>query len=545
MMSENFTLEANIADPVNRRMGYGIVRVKDGKIDTIEMTGEVKDGLPYLMPGFIDAHIHIESSMLTPPAFAKIAVRHGTIATVSDPHEIANVCGIVGVRYMVELGRKSGFHFFFGAPSCVPATSFETAGATLSVEDIIQLFEEKSTYYLSEMMNYPAVLARDPLVMDKIEAAKIYGLPVDGHAPGLKGEDAAKYATAGITTDHECTSLEEALDKIAAGMHIIIREGSAAKNYDALHSLIKEHPHRVMFCSDDKHPDDLLRGHINQLVTRSIQLGYELMDVLNIACVNPVKHYQLKTGLLQRGDKADMILVGDLKDFRVISAWITGKEVFDGNQVHLPEVKIPPINSFGIAPIKMDDLKLHLKNGKANVIVAIDGSIVTASKEYEMSDGLFEKDLEHDILKIVVVNRYTKATPAIALIYGFGMKRGAIASSVAHDSHNIVAIGTNDADLTSCINQVINAKGGVAASDGDTHHIVPLPIGGLMSDLDADSVGHAYETLDHFVKKELGSTLSAPFMTLSFMALLVIPSLKLSDKGLFDGTTFQFYELQP
>jgi len=545
MRSENFTLEANIVDPVNRRKGYGTVKVKDGKIDTIEMTGEVKDGLPYLMPGFIDAHIHIESSMLTPPSFAKIAVRHGTIATVSDPHEIANVCGIEGVRYMVELGKKSGFNFFFGAPSCVPATGFERAGATLTVEDIIQLFEEKSTCYLSEMMNYPAVLARDPLVMDKIEAAKIYGLPVDGHAPGLKGEEAAKYAAAGISTDHECTTLEEALDKIAAGMGIIIREGSAAKNYDALHSLIATHPHRVMFCSDDKHPDDLLRGHINQLATRSLQYGYELMDVLNIACVNPVKHYQLNTGLLQRGDKADMIMVEDLENFRVISTWIKGREVFDGEKVNLPNVNIPQINSFGIIPILIDDLKLQLKNGKANIIVAIDGSIITESKEYMMSEGFFESELEHDILKIVVVNRYNQTAPAVAMIHGYGLKRGAIASSVAHDSHNIVAVGTNDDDLTSCINQVITAKGGVAASDGETHHIVPLPIGGLMSDLDGETIGHAYETLDHFVKNTLGSSLSAPFMTLSFMALLVIPSLKLSDKGLFDGTTFKFTPLQP
>ena len=544
MRSENFTLEANIVDPVNRRMGFGTIKVKDGKIDTIEMTGEVKDGLPYLMPGFIDAHIHIESSMLTPPAFAKIAVRHGTIATVSDPHEIANVCGIEGVRYMVDLGKKSGFHFFFGAPSCVPATTFESAGATLTVEDIIQLFEEESTCYLSEMMNYPAVLARDRLVMDKIEAAKIYGLPVDGHAPGLKGEEAAKYAAAGISTDHECTTLEEALDKIAAGMHIIIREGSAAKNYGALHSLIPKHPHRVMFCSDDKHPDDLLRGHINQLVTRSLQHGYELMDVLNIACVNPVKHYNLKTGLLQRGDIADMILVQDLENFHVLTTWIKGREVFDGKLVYLPSVNIPTINSFGITPILNEDLKLQIKNGKANIIVAIDGSIITASKEAMMDECFFEGDLERDILKILVVNRYTPSAPAIALIHGFGMKRGAIASSVAHDSHNIVAVGTNDADLTSCINQVINAKGGVAASDLDTQHIVPLPIGGLMSDLDGETVGHDYEILDHFVKNNLGSTLSAPFMTLSFMALLVIPSLKLSDKGLFDGTTFKFTALQ-
>ncbi len=544
MASTSFTLETNIIDPVNRRMGFGKTIVENGRIRSIDLEGPVLEGQPYLMPGFIDAHVHIESSMLTPPAFARIAVRHGTVATVSDPHEIANVCGIEGVRYMVELGKKSGFKFYFGAPSCVPATSFETSGAGLPLSDIRVLFENKDVHYLAEMMNYPAVLAHDPLVIDKIQLAQEYGLPVDGHAPGLKGKVAAQYAAAGITTDHECTALDEARDKIECGMQILIREGSAAKNYSALHSLIGSHPDQVMFCSDDKHPDDLLRGHINQLVIRSLDLGYDLLDILSISCVHPVKHYNLDVGLLQPGDYADMILIDSLASWNVISTWINGYKVYDASGVHLPDTSIPVINSFGISSILISDVWLDLQNGKANIIQAINGAIVTEHDQEVMDAGIFESDTSRDILKIVVVNRYQPAKPAVALIRGFGLKNGAIASSVAHDSHNIVAVGTNDADLTACINEVISHRGGIAATKFHEHRSLALPIGGLMSEKSGEEVGHAYESIDLFVKEEMGCVLDAPFMTLSFMALLVIPSLKLSDLGLFDGKKFQFTTVQ-
>lgn len=544
MMSHHFSLETNIIDPVNRRIGFGKVDVNHGQLTKVEIIGLSQPGIPYLLPGLIDAHIHIESSMLTPPAFAAIAVRHGTVATVSDPHEIANVCGIEGVRYMVDLGRRSGFKFYFGAPSCVPATPFETAGSDLLLSDIRELFHHQEVHYLAEMMNYPAVLANDPLVMDKISLAKEYHLPVDGHAPGLKGKDALKYASAGITTDHECITLDEALDKIKAGMQIIIREGSAAKNYNALHTLIRIHPDAVMFCSDDKHPDDLLKGHINQLVMRSLDEGYDLFDILQIACINPVHHYHLDVGLLQPGDPADMILVKDLSSFEILSTWISGKHVFDGNRVFLPEINPSIINKFGIAGMDTNSIQLHLKSGKANVIEAIDGSLMTGHDHEMMNEGLFEGNTDRDILKIVVVNRYVTAQPAIALIRGFGMKTGAIGSSVAHDSHHIVAIGTNDADLAACINEIIYHKGGVAATMGKEHLILPLPIGGLMSTQNGETVGKTYELVDQFAKNKLGCRISAPFMTLSFMALLVIPSLKLSNLGLFDGGQFQFIKLQ-
>jgi len=542
-MNNSFSISSNVIDLHQRRIFYGMLEVKDGRIASINDTGDERKDSPYLLPGFIDAHIHIESSMLTPPAFARIAVKHGTVATVSDPHEIANVCGIDGVRYMVELGRKSGFKFYFGAPSCVPATNFETAGDELTVDQIRILFQEKQVHYLAEMMNYPAVLNRDPLVMDKIKLAHEFNLPVDGHAPGLKGDKAALYSSAGITTDHECFTLEEALDKIKAGMKIIIREGSAAKNFDALQTLFKSHPESVMLCSDDKHPDDLLRGHINQLVKRALALGYDLFDVLRAACLCPIQHYQLNVGSLRVGDPADMILVNNLKDFDIKHTWIDGNEVYNGD-VHLPFVDIPVINRFHIDLIKKEDLVLEVKDGPAQIIVAINGALITESIKVNLRAGEFEADIENDILKIVVVNRYQKAPVSIALIKGFGMKLGAIASSVAHDSHNIVAVGTNDNDLLQCINHVIHARGGVAATLNTGSHVLPLPIGGLMSDDDAHRVGDAYERIDHFVKTKLGSTLSAPYMTLSFMALLVIPSLKISDKGLFDGNAFQFVPLQ-
>ena len=542
-MNGSFSLSANIIDLHQRRIFYGLLEVKDGRIASINKTGDERKDALYVMPGFIDAHIHIESSMLTPPAFARIAVKHGTVATVSDPHEIANVCGINGVRYMAELGKKSGFKFYFGAPSCVPATNFETAGDELTVDQIRILFEEGQVHYLAEMMNYPAVLNRDPLVMDKIKLAHEFNLPVDGHAPGLKGDKAALYASAGITTDHECFTLEEALDKIKAGMKIIIREGSAAKNFEALHTLFKSHPEYVMLCSDDKHPDNLLRGHINQVVQRALNLGYDLFDVLRAACLHPIQHYKLDVGSLLIGDPADMILVNNLKDFEIKATWINGNEVYNRN-VNLPIVDIPVINRFHIDLIKKEELQLEVKDGLAKIIVAINGALITESIEVNLRAGKFEPDIENDILKIVVVNRYEKALVSKALIKGFGMKMGAIASSVAHDSHNIVAVGTNDDDLLNCINHVIDSQGGVAATLNEGSHVLPLPIGGLMSDGDANTVGDAYERIDHFVKNKLGSTLTAPYMTLSFMALLVIPSLKLSDLGLFDGNAFQFVPLQ-
>jgi adenine deaminase len=496
----------------------------------------------YILPGFIDAHIHIESSMLIPSEFARLATPHGTVATVSDPHEIGNVLGIEGVRYMIRNGKQVPFHFYFGAPSCVPATNFETAGACISAEEIKRLFVEDKLVYLSEMMNFPAVLNRDSLVMDKIRAAQELGLPVDGHAPGLKGDEAKRYIEAGITTDHECYSLEEALDKLRYGMKILIREGSAAKNYEALHPLIKSHPEQVMFCSDDKHPHELLKGHINEIVKRSIaEHGYDTMAVLRAACYNPVKHYHLDVGLLQKGDPADFIVVDNLRDFTVIQTYVRGQLVAEGGRTTISSIESDLVNNFETSEKKPSDFCIKATGDSIQVIGALDGELITKKLKGrpKVGNGYFVSNTQDDILKIAVVNRYCDAPAATAFIKGFGLKSGALASCIAHDSHNIVAVGVTDEELCRAVNAVIANKGGIALSVAGKTETLPLPIAGIMSHDDGYRVAASYASIETKAK-ELGSSLHDPFMTLSFMALLVIPSLKLSDKGLFDGDSFCF-----
>ena len=497
--------------------------------------------LPFIMPGFIDAHVHIESSMLTPSQFARLAVAHGTIATVSDPHEIANVCGMDGVNFMIADGKRVPFYFYFGAPSCVPATTFETAGARLDAKEVALLLEKDDIRYLSEMMNFPGVLMHDREVMDKIAAAKKLSKPVDGHAPGLRGEQAKQYIAAGISTDHECFSREEALDKLSYGMHIIIREGSAAKNFDALIDLLNDYPEKIMFCSDDKHPDSLVAGHINQLCARAIQKNVNLYHALRAACINPVIHYKLDSGLLQVGDNADFIVVEDLENFNVLQTYIKGALVADQgvSMIQLPDEKaLSNINNFCCSLKKPEDFsedKAIFSRKSSPVIEALDGQLITN----KLSTGADRKGIfiDKDILKIAVVNRYREAPVAIAYIKNFGLKKGALASSVAHDSHNIVAVGTGDEAICEAVNSIIATKGGISLYSPESRLVLPLPVGGLMSDKDGYMVAKQYAEMDA-AAKALGSTLSSPYMTLSFMALLVIPHLKISDKGLFDGDTF-------
>ena len=496
------------------------------------------------MPGFVDAHIHVESSMLLPSEFARIAVQHGTVATISDPHEIANVCGIDGVELMLQNADQVNFKFMFGAPSCVPATQFETAGAALDATAVAKLLSDDRIGYLSEVMDFPAVLRRDPEVMAKIEAAKRVNKPVDGHAPGLRGEDAANYIAAGISTDHECFTLEEALDKIAAGCKIAIREGSAARNFDALVSLIDTHPQLCMLCSDDKHPDEFLLGHINQLAARAVAAGCDLMNVLTVACLNPVDHYGLKVGTLRVGDPADFIVVKDLENFEILSTYIDGQQVFGDGKCQIPSTSTSTINQFVAAPISADQLKVTAESETIRVIEAIDGQLITHSKTFpgKVESGLVVSDVQRDLLKIVVVNRYTQSPPAIAFVHGFGLKSGALASSVAHDSHNVIAVGISDEDITAAINGVIETEGGLSFSTAGKTDVLPLPVAGLMAVDPCDVVAEKYTQLDG-AAKAAGTTLRAPYMTLSFMALLVIPSLKLSDRGLFDGDKFDFVSL--
>ena len=502
---------------------------------------------PYALPGFVDAHVHVESSLLVPSEFARLALTHGTVATVSDPHEIGNVLGVAGVQYMLDNAAAGPFKFCFGAPSCVPATPFETAGATITAADIEQLFQNPKIVYLAEMMNWPGVLHRDPDVLEKIALAHRYHRPVDGHAPGLQGADAARYASAGISTDHECFTAAEARDKLAAGMKILIREGSAARNFDALIELVPQHYQQLMFCSDDKHPDTLLLGHINQLVQRAVALGYSVFDVLQMACLNPVAHYHLPVGQLRLGDPADFILVDNLTDFQVLSTYLNGELVAQHGQCLLPTMAVAVVNNFHAQPIEATALALPAKGQPTAthpIIECFDGQLITARRNLcvPATEGLLQPDPAQDILKLVVLNRYAPgAAPAVAFIKGFGLKEGALASSVGHDSHNITAVGCDDASLARAINLVVAAQGGLAAVDAaHATHVLPLPVAGLMSDQPGPAVAAAYSALDGFAKTQLGSGLQAPFMTLSFMALLVIPSLKLSDKGLFDGERFEF-----
>jgi adenine deaminase len=484
--------------------------------------------------------------MLVPSEFARLAVVHGTVATVSDPHEIANVCGMKGVEFMIANGKTVPFKFHFGAPSCVPATSFETAGAVLDSNDVKKLLENDDIYYLSEMMNFPGVLNEDEEVMKKISAAHHLLKPVDGHAPGLRGDDAKKYIGAGITTDHECFTREEALDKLQNGMKVIIREGSAAKNFEALIDLLHEYPNQMMFCSDDKHPDSLVRGHINQLCSRAVAKGIDLFKILQAACINPVHHYKMKVGLLNEGDAADLIVVKDLKTFEVLQTYIDGRLVAENGKSKIESVKTGIINRFDCDPIRRDDLYIFrpAKEKQIQVIEALDGQLIT-NKYSQDVDWLVELDerelssnIDIDILKIVVVNRYIQSKVAVAFIKNFGLKSGALASSVAHDSHNIVAVGVNDESIRDAVNMIIEHKGGVSFVSDDTEMIVPLPVAGLMSNEDGYKVAEQYSLIDK-AAKYAGCSLSAPFMTLSFMALLVIPHLKLSDLGLFDGDKFE------
>jgi len=532
-------IEGQFIDIPNRRIYPARISVKEGFIASIEELAEAPSH--HILPGFIDSHIHIESSMLVPYEFARIALRHGTVATISDPHEIANVLGLEGIEYMIQNGKHVPLKFHFGAPSCVPATAFETAGATIDAKDIKTLLASDDIWYLAEMMNYPGVLSQDPEVMAKIEAAHEIGKPVDGHAPGLKGEAAEQYIAAGISTDHECFTLEEALDKLKFGMKILIREGSAAKNFDALHPLIADHAEHLMFCSDDKHPDDLLIGHINELVVRALKLGYDLFDVLTMACINPVNHYKMEVGLMREGDAADFIVVDNPDEMKVLQTVIGGQLVAKEGRSCLSARKHKIVNQFETDPKSPSDFQVYGDGKAVEIIRALDGQLITEKLilDLPVTDGLVQADPSQDVLKIAVVNRYRNAPVATGFIQNYGLHRGAIASTVAHDSHNIIVVGADDESITRAVNLLVACKGGLSAVADDREEVIPLPVAGLMSDGSGEEIGHAYEGIDAFVKG-LGCGLRAPFMTLSFMALLVIPKIKMSDLGLFDAESFQF-----
>ena len=535
-------VQGQIVDIKNKKTYPGEVSIADGKIESIV---EIDDApLHYIMPGFVDAHIHIESSLLVPTEFARLAVVHGTVATVSDPHEIGNVLGTKGVMYMIENGEKVPFKFNFGAPSCVPATTFETAGAEIDTSEVDTLLSDSRIKYLAEMMNWPGVLFSDEVVHAKIKAAQKYGKPVDGHAPGLMGEQAEQYIKAGMSTDHECFSAEEALGKLKHGMKVQIREGSAARNFDALVTLLNEWSHLMMFCSDDKHPDNLEVGHINGLASRAVAKGIDVYKVLQAACINPVDHYKLDVGLLNEGDAADFIIVNNLEEFIPSATYVNGTLVAENGKTLIESQPTEVINQFDTDLKSFTDFELEAKGKSINVIEAFDGQLITKKVALPTTivDGKAISNTQQDVLKMAVINRYSNAKPAVAFIKNFGLKEGAIASSVGHDSHNITVVGVDDESIAKAVNLVVEAKGGLSAVSSSQELILPLPVAGLMSDKDGYEVSKDYTAIDQLSKK-MGATLKAPYMTLSFMALLVIPSIKLSDLGLFNGDSFEFMDL--
>ncbi len=532
-----------IHDPVARRIFPGRIHFDHGVITAIQEDPGVTDR-QLILPPLVDSHIHIESSMLTPAEFARRAVCHGTGAVVADPHEIANVLGVTGIDFMIGSGQTVPLTFYFGAPSCVPATPFESAGAILDATTIGTLMTRDDIYFLGEMMNFPGVLHNDPEVMAKINHARAQGKPVDGHAPNVHGTDLDTYIKAGISTDHEATSLSEAMEKINKGMQILIREGSSARDFAALHPLISTHPHAGMFCSDDLHPDDLMQGHINRLVKKSLAAGHDILDILQYSCVNPVRHYNLATGLLQPGDPADFIVVDNLHDFTIKYHYARGIQIAQGDTPLFTTSPPEPLNNFHARPLTELDLQVPAQDGDMQVIAVQDGALLTTKKLQKpcIQKGLCIAEPQQDLLKLCVVNRYKQKPVAIGFVSGFGLKNGGMASSIAHDSHNIIGIGCNDRELMNAVNEVIQCTGGIAVADEDEIQSLPLPIGGLMGMGSCIEMADQHQQLEDQVRKQ-GCSLTAPFMTMSFLALPVIPHLKMTDQGLFDVDTFSFTPL--
>ena len=526
-------IKGNIVDIVNKEIFKGEIHFTE-KIEKI-IRKEVEDE-QYILPGFVNSHMHIESSMLSPFEFAKEAVKHGTIAIVTDPHEIANVCGVKGINYMIENARFAPIKIFFGAPSCVPATKYETSGNILNAKIIDELLQRKEIYFLSEMMDFPGVINDDFDVHEKLRYAKKYNKPVDGHAPGISGQDLKKYVESGISTDHECFTIAEAENKLALGMKVQIREGSAAKNFEQLFPIIDSHPDSVMICTDDSHPDDLIKGHINLIAQRAWQKGLNYFNVLCSVTINPIQHYHLPVGFLQVGQPADFIVTSDKYASEIYSTFVHGEDKKADTIIQSPPVNI--LNNFNADPISLFDITIKENGPFVNVICIDDGELITSHKKYSYSTVFdSEGNIKSPFNKIVVLNRYSKkAKPVCGIVENFNLKIGALASSIAHDSHNIICIGCNDENIVDAINTLIKNKGGITAVhlEENISHSLPLEIAGLMTSKNAAWVAEKYNVLNNFAKTNLGTTLYAPFMTMSFLSLLVIPELKIGDKGLFD-----------
>lgn len=536
------TISGILIDPVARCRLPATLVIHQGRLADIVPDPTITG--PFILPGLIDAHVHIESSLLTPAAFAAMAVCHGTVAVVADPHEIANVLGVPGIDWMIENGGRTPLKFSFGAPSCVPATPFENSGARLTAADVAALLDREDIAFLAEMMNFPGVINHDPEVMAKLAAARAHGKPIDGHAPGLTGRDLAAYAAAGISTDHETITLPEGREKLALGMHLLLRQGSSASNLDDLHPFISSHPGQCMLCTDDLKPADLQRGHINLLVKKALALGHDLFDVLQVACVNAVRHYGLDVGLLQKGDAADFMVVDDLAAMTVRATWIGGQQVSDGRRALFALPPVQASNTCHAAPLVATDLAVANRGPVIRVIEVTDGSLVTGSGRWSVpaESPLVEADSRADLLKILVYNSYQPAPAALAFVRGFGLGRGAMASSIAHDSHNLIAVGASDQDLARAVNLLIKVGGGIAFVDGHEERVMALPMAGLMALGDCQETAGRYTELEARVKAG-GCRLQTPFMTLAFLALPVIPALKITDLGLFDTSRFAHTDL--
>jgi len=534
-------IKGNIVDIELSQIYFGELLVEEGVLVGKNKLGEVGVG-GFVLPGLVDSHVHIESSMLVPQEFACLALRRGVVSVVADPHEIANVCGFRGVEYMFRNADVDWFKFYFGVPSCVPATRFETSGESLGFAEVGQLMGSEEVVSLAEVMNFPGVVNGDKDLLAKIDVALRCGKVVDGHAPGLVGADLKRYVAAGVGTDHECMSVGEAKEKIDAGMMVQIREGSAARNFDNLAPLFNGDVSKLMVCNDDAHPDDLLEGYMDERLKRGVALGYDLFDLLKVFVANPVDFYGLDVGKMRVGDKADFCVVDDLRGFNVQRTYVNGQLVYDGEVLVNPE-PVEVINNFKASEVCVEDLDVELKD-KLNVIDLQDGELYTVKFQFDVSKFAgAQNSIENDVLKLVVLNRYEEGVkPSVAYIRGFGFKTGAIASTVAHDSHNIVAVGTSDELLVKAINKVVGMKGGIVAVDTDVDEGIQLEVAGLMTRKSGVEVAQEYQKLNEIVKG-FGSKLRAPYMSLSFMCLLVIPELKLSDKGLFDGTKFEFVDV--
>ncbi|MDI6644268.1 MAG: adenine deaminase [Methanobacteriaceae archaeon] len=532
-------LKGNILNVFSEEIYPAEIMVEKGIIKCVKPLNEDLKG--YILPGFIDAHIHIESSMLTPSRFSEMVIPHGTTAVVADPHEIANVMGVDGIKYMIKDASSVPLKFFFTAPSCVPATPFETSGSILSSEDIDRLLDYREIVALGEMMNFPGVIGGDKEVFNKIETAKKHKKPIDGHAPLLTGDNLCKYVAAGISTDHECTQPQEAFEKRQMGMKIMLREGSSAKNLEDLLSVGGD-----FIVSDDKHPEDLLQGHLDVMIKKAVQLGLDPVKAIKMVTINPAQHYSLNNGAIQPGRSADLVIVDDLEKLNVESVYINGKLVSENGRPKFPVKPLTVDSTFLSSKKTRKDFEIFSPNEseKVRVIDVVEGQLITGESEaiLNVENSKIQPKIDDDILKIAVVERYGHNRITNAFVRGFGLKSGAIASSVAHDSHNIIVVGTSGEDMARAVNLILKNKGGISITMDAKQYSLKLPIAGLMSVESAREVSLKLKKL-HQVVSTMGSNLKSPFMTMSFMALLVIPKIKISDQGLFDVESFQFVDV--